>query len=282
MKAKEIDDDKINDFIKHSEIAMKKFIEWGYSEKEDLFLYRKIISVVGKRSENLVDLLKDNKFIVLTYLTLISWNMDKRLAFIEFFDTYQKQILDIAEKLTELKGISLEEISKDELSHIKSKLHKIYENLNLMISGGRIVSNSKLLHFMFPDLIMPIDNNTLKFLKQNDSVESFLKIFDFTWKVANKIDLSKFVDNEKWNTTIPKVIDNIILSLVRERSKKQYYNRRLNKFKGKLEHKINTIKYRIGENKYEDIPSEVLKEIIAEIGEEGNRHFDNMLKDIMD
>lgn len=47
------------------------------------------------------------------------------------------------------------------------------------------------------------------------------------------MNLSKFVDNEKWNTTIPKVIDNIILSIVRERKKKQYYNRRVNKFKKK-------------------------------------------------
>lgn len=58
MKKKEIAEEKIKDFIKNSEIAMKKFVEWGYREKMDLFLHRKIISTVGKCSENLEELLK--------------------------------------------------------------------------------------------------------------------------------------------------------------------------------------------------------------------------------
>lgn len=183
MKEKVIDEKIVNDFIKHSEIAMKKFIEWGYREKEDLFLYRKIISMIGKCSENLEELLEkklDNKFIFLIYLTLILWDMDKRKAHLEFFDTYQKQIFDIAEKLVELKGYSIEKISKSKLIEIKTKLKEIYSRLNLMMNEGRIVSNSKLLHFLFPELIMPIDNKTLKFLKQTDSVESFFNTFEFT------------------------------------------------------------------------------------------------------
>ena len=91
MKNKEIDNKKIKDFIKHSEMAMKKFVDLGYREKIDLFLYHKIISMIGKSSENIEKLLKEethNKFITLTYLTLISWNMDQRKAHLEFFDTY--------------------------------------------------------------------------------------------------------------------------------------------------------------------------------------------------
>ncbi len=135
-----IEDKKIKDFIKHSEMAMKKFVDWGYREKMDLFLYRKIISMIGKCSENIEELLKENihnKFITLTYLTLISWNMDQRKAHLEFFDTYQKNILDNSEKLKELKGISLEKISESELHEIKAKLKVLFNNLDLMISKGR-------------------------------------------------------------------------------------------------------------------------------------------------
>ncbi|MBA7577042.1 hypothetical protein ES708_18888 [subsurface metagenome] len=278
MKVKEIDEKIINDFIKHSEIGMKNFIEWGYRVKEDFFLYRKIISLIGKHSENLDYLLKDDKFIVLTYLTLISWDMDKRLASIEFFDTYQKQIRGMTDKLVELKGYSLEKISISELPTIKAKLKMIYENLNLMISEGRIVSNSKLLHFLFPDLIMPIDNNTLNFLKQNDSVGGFLNIFNFIWKISNKMDLSKFFNKEKWNTTIPKVIDNIILSIVRERGKKENYNKRLNNFKRKIEDgKKNNLKKRFLEDKYKAIPKNILSKIIDEIREDGKIYFEKEL-----
>jgi len=274
MKDYEIDEKMIKDFITHSKIAMKKFIEWGYRENVDLFLYRKIISMVGKCSENLEELLKEktnNKFIVLTYLTLISWDMDQRRAHLEFFDAYQKNILENADRLLELKGYSLETISESELTIIKSKLSSIYNNLDLMISEGHIVSNSKILHFFFPDLIMPIDNNTLNYLRQTDSVISFLKIFEFSWKVSKEMDLTSYVDNEKGNTTIPKVIDNIILSLMRERGRKQYYNKKLKDFKKKiLLGKINKEKYRVGENKYETIPTDILNEIIDDIREDGN------------
>ena len=142
MKKKEIDDKKIKDFIKHSEMAMKKFVDWGYREKMDLFLYRKIISVIGKGSQNLEELLKEkthNKFITLTYLTLIAWDMDKRQAHLEFFDTYNKSIFDIFDKLIELKGVQLEKISESDLPEIIAKFKVIYNKLNLMISDGRIV-----------------------------------------------------------------------------------------------------------------------------------------------
>lgn len=285
MKENEIDESIVKDFIKHSEIAMKRFIEWGYREEVDLFLYRKIISMVGKYSENLEELLKEkknNKFITLTYLTLISWDMDQRRAKIEFFDTYQKKILDNTDKILDLKEYSLEKISKNELLDTKAKLKVLYNSLDLMISEGRIVSNSKVLHFFLPDLIMPIDNNTLSYLKQNDSAKSFLKIFEFSWKIVNKMDLSRYVDNEKRNATIPKVIDNIILSLVGERGKKRNYDKKLNEFKKKiLDGKRNKKKYRIGENKYQAISLDILNEIIEDIREEGNQYFDISLKEII-
>lgn len=286
MKRYEIIEKITKDFIKHSEIAMKKFIEWGYREDVDLFLYRNIISMVGECSENLEELLKeriDNKFITLTYLTLISWDMDQRQAHLEFYDSYEKVIIDNVDKLLELKGFSLEKISKSELTHIKAKLESIYNSLNLMISEGRIVSNSKVLHFIFPDLIMPIDNNTLRYLKQNDSVKGFLNIFEFSWRVANELDLSKYVDNKKWNTTIPKVIDNIILSLMRERERIEFFNIKLENFKEKISKgKKNEKKDRIDEDKYASISPAILTEIIKQISKDGNQYFKNVLREILE
>jgi len=207
--------------------------------------------------------------------------MDQRKAQLEFFDTYQKNILDNCEKLKELKGISIEKILESELYEIKAKLKVLFNKLDLMISNGRIVSNSKVLHFFLPDLIMPIDNNTLNYLKQEDSVEGFLNIFEFMWKVAKEMDISKFVDKKKWNTSIPKVIDNIILSLERERSKKKDFNEKLGKFKRNiLAGKENKEKYRIGENKYLTIPPIILEEIIEDIREEGNMYFEINFKEL--
>ncbi len=216
IEKKPEEDPIIRDFIKYSHIAMKKFIEWGYREKEDFFQYLKIISMVGKKSENLEKLLRTkskNKFLILTYLTLISWNMDQRKAHLEFYDIYEQRILENSDKFIELKNYNLNKISESELPEIKNKLKILYNSLNLMISEGRIVSNSKVMHFLLPNLILPIDNNTLRYLGENDSVESFLKIFEFSFKIDKMLDLSKYLDKVKWNTTIPKIIDNIFFRL---------------------------------------------------------------------
>ena len=95
------------------------------------------------------------------------------------------------------------------------------------------------------------------------------------------LDLSKYLGKIKWNTTIPKVIDNIILSIMRERGKKQYLYKRLEKFqKNILNGKKNTEKHRIGENKYTAIPTYILQEIIDEIKNEGTKYFNLKLKEI--
>ena len=82
-----------------------------------------------------------------------------------------------------------------------------------MKTEGRLVSNSKIMHFILPDLIMPMDRqNTLIFFFGHtmDSKTKFLKVIDATWSISKQVDLNKFLDDE-WNRSIPKVIDNAII-----------------------------------------------------------------------
>jgi len=39
----------------------------------------------------------------------------------------------------------------------------------------------------------------------------FLEIFEVSWNVAKRVNLSTFLD-DNWNQTIPKVIDNMIIA----------------------------------------------------------------------
>lgn len=53
--------------------------------------------------------------------------------------------------------------------------------MELMESGGRLVSNSKAMHLILPNLIMPMDSaNILKFFYGNvsESKDKFLEIFE--------------------------------------------------------------------------------------------------------
>jgi len=83
-----------------------------------------------------------------------------------------------------------------------------------MKTSGRLVSNSKVMHFVLPDLVMPMDReNTLRFFFGNtgESPSRFLDIMDCSYHVARKIDLRRFLD-KKWNQSITKVVDNAIIS----------------------------------------------------------------------
>jgi len=86
--------------------------------------------------------------------------------------------------------------------------------MHVMKSSGKLVSNSKTMHFIIPDLVMPMDpQNTLNFFFRNtgESKSRFLTVFERSYQIAKAIDLGPFLD-EEWNLSKPKVIDNAIIS----------------------------------------------------------------------
>lgn len=90
----------------------------------------------------------------------------------------------------------------------------MYSNLTLMKSGGRLVSNSKVLHFLFPASLTPMDGkNTLQFFYGNsgESSNKYMEIIQLTFDImAMNENWQAYMDNI-WNTSVPKMIDNAIL-----------------------------------------------------------------------
>ena len=90
-----------------------------------------------------------------------------------------------------------------------------------MKSKRRIVGVSKALHFLLPDLIMPIDSSyTMPVIYgynrySNDrekETKDFIHIFRKTVEIAQRLNLSPSdIDGDGWNTSIPKLIDNAII-----------------------------------------------------------------------
>ncbi len=239
---------KIDLLIKEIPNVIDNFKKWGYRKSFDFFFYRMIIN---ERKKYNLDLLleeeKDNFFITMIYSTLISWDMAKRGAKIKNFDMFQETILENRENILKVSDIKLNKLdSEKEFLKINNILEDIYNNLDLMESASKIVSNSKTLHFLLPNLIMPIDTqNTLKFFSTSEklgSADVFLKIIKSTWIIAKSLDLNKYLDNE-WNATIPKIIDNSIIYLMHS---DKYEPKRFREFQMKIEkggiNKINSNK----------------------------------------
>jgi len=194
-----------------------------YRKGPDLYFYLKTLELRRKKPLNeLFDDLSD-RYVELMYATLVSWDMNSRGAKMKFFDGFKSAILSNRKSFQYLAPYSLDQISDAKFIDVKRILGTLYDNLHVMKSRGRLVSNSKLMHFILPDLVMPMDRqNTLNFFFRDtgESKRRFMTILDNSRTIAKNIDLGQFLD-EEWNLSKPKVIDNAIICYMSPKYRKK-------------------------------------------------------------
>jgi hypothetical protein len=209
---------KIADFVGRIPELIRNF---DYRKGPELYFYKR--SMKARRSRHLSELLDEHDgYLELIYATLVAWNMNSRGAKMKYFDEFRSSILGNKERFLQLSSLRLETLPTGAFGEAKMLCGEIYDNMHLMMSEGRLVSNSKVMHFLLPDLVMPMDRqNTLNFFfgYTNESKNNFMKILTCSYEIAKRIDLSQFLDNE-WHQSIPKIIDNAIIS-----SESPKYNR---------------------------------------------------------
>ena len=204
-------DPKVKELIDKIPVLIKKF---SYRKGPDLYFYQKTIEL--RRKKLLKELFDDvsDRYLELIYATLVSWDMNSRGAKMKYFDDFKSAVLENKKSFMYLEPYSLDQISEAKFVDVKRICRALYDNLHVMRSRGRLVSNSKLMHFILPDLIMPMDRqNTLNFFFGNTSEtkKRFMTILEHSYTIAKNIDLGQFLD-EEWNLSKPKVIDNAIIS----------------------------------------------------------------------
>lgn len=183
------------------------------SDGPEYYFYKRVFEEVKKNKPP--DLFDKRYFIELLYAALLSWGMNTRRAKMKCFEDFRENILENKEYFLFLSKSKLGEIGEKEFE----QLGILYDNLFLMEGQGRLVSNSKMMHFLLPDLVVPMDGRyVLNFFFENtgESRKKFLEIIEFTQCIANETDLSQFLD-KKWNTSIPKIIDNAIIMEIMSR-----------------------------------------------------------------
>jgi hypothetical protein len=193
-----------------------------YRSGHDLSFYRELIDM-HRKSGKLEALLEDEAFYKLLYATLVKWNMNQKGARMVAFDDFKKSIRFWKINLVELYKYKLSEDINNEVTTIKDLLEKVFSNLKIMESTRRIVGVSKILHFLLPDLIILVDGKyTLPaFYGYNKFSKSAKKEFITFWEIIHRtLEITKSlqlipgdVDGEKWNTSVPKLIDNAIIGL---------------------------------------------------------------------
>ena len=191
-----------------------------------LYLYRKIYERHLSVDYRVSELLPDQEFLDLMYVTLQAWNMDARKAKLEPIEKFSSSIRSFGDLIRDLSTKNLDALTPLEFSSALKNAKRLFVGLAVMESEARIVGVSKTLHFLLPKLFAPIDRTYTMPFFYGHSVYSKEAEKEFGWfcevalecyRICHKLNLQRRdADGLVWNTTIPKIIDNAVIGYVQE------------------------------------------------------------------
>jgi hypothetical protein len=185
-----------------------------YRRGPSLYFYRRHLEL-RERCRDISSFLSNDYHFEILYALLVSWDMDSRRAKLKCFDEFKSNIVSCSQILQDIETSS-REFDPVNADAILELLRSAFTELALMETAGRLVSNAKCLHFLFPYVCMPMDGkNTLQYLYGNTygSAEKYREILAFSFDVmAQDVDFAQHLDDQ-WNPTLPKLIDNAIILL---------------------------------------------------------------------
>lgn len=179
------------------------------------YLYRQLL-----KKKRLNDKLS-KEGVELIYVTLCAWNMNSRGAKLADLPEFYKSIIRNKIYITPVETIKLSSITRNEFDQIlKNELKEFFFNAELVATNKpRIITYSKALHFLLPNLIVPIDRKyTLQYFYHTAGVpksidrqyQKFCDIQQEFRRFSQAVDLSEFIE-PVFNPNIPKLIDNMII-----------------------------------------------------------------------
>lgn len=193
-----------------------------YRSGHDLSLYRELVAM-HRQYRNLEVLLGNDQFLHTIHRTLEEWDMNKRGARLTTFEAFRDSVLLHKDSLLKLYQYKLYDDIYDEMGTVKRLAERVFCNIKVMESQRRIVGVSKALHFLLPDLIMPIDSKytMTAFYGYNKYSNSAKKEFTDFWdiiqrtsEITERLVLGPDdVDGELWRLSVPKLIDNAIIGV---------------------------------------------------------------------
>lgn len=185
-----------------------------YRSGPDLYFYKKAL-FLREGATNIRSYLSSEYNLEILYATLLAWDMNSRGAKMKYFDDFCTSICTCLDGFIRLEDQLIR--NAEDLFKVREILRGLYEKLHLMKTGGKLVSNAKFLHYLFPDFLMPMDRqNTLQYFygNTNESIYKYMEIMDFSFEILrDRTKVEIHLDNE-WNRSVPKLIDNAIILLV--------------------------------------------------------------------
>ncbi len=185
-----------------------------------------------------------SRHIELIYATLTSWGMHRMgnpqttKTKLHEFKEFKASIICSKDVLQELAEIEYTDIDENDYLALIQGLKGVYSKLMVSISNATIVGHSKTLAHILPNLIPPIDRQyTIRFFTRDKSeflnkngkyrlvqvpngldaqFDLFAEICQKMKKLFEQADRKMFtLDPDTFNTSYPKIMDNLIMAFVK-------------------------------------------------------------------
>jgi len=191
-----------------------------------------------------------DRHIEMIYATLASWGMHKmgdpeitKAKMVEF-PQFKQSIIKHHDRLQQLSSLRMDSCSQEQYRKYIDDLKHIYFSLKVSISEATIVAHSKTLVHILPNLIPPIDRQyTIRFFTQENKdffTESgkyrlvnlpqgidaqFADFKKYCCRIKMLFDLCDHqlftIDKETFNSSLPKIMDNLIMAFVKDVPKQE-------------------------------------------------------------
>ncbi|MDP1758304.1 MAG: hypothetical protein Q8K77_00725, partial [Thermodesulfovibrionales bacterium] len=204
--------------------------------------------------EQETDFLSD-RHIEMIYATLASWGMHKmgdpkitKAKMVEFPE-FKNSIIKHRDPLQQLSSLRMDSCNQEQYGKHIDDMEQIYYTLKVSISEATIVAHSKTLAHILPNLIPPIDRQyTIRFFTQENKnffaesgkyrlvnlpqgiVAQFVDFKKYCCRMKMLFDRCEHqlftIDKETFNTSSPKIMDNLIMAFVKDVPKPEKAGRR--------------------------------------------------------
>ena len=211
-------EERIDDLICNFRHYLWYFTENIKFSGPSIYFHKKVIEKI-RQIERYDQLFEDNCFFEYIYATIAAWGMHRmgeETAKMANYDEFKESVCSNKDRITQLSTFKLQEVPDEEVNAVKQSLSSLFANVKIMESQTKLIGNSKALHHLLPDLVLPIDRqHTLRFFYGNTNItrreeELFLELFDQFRRIANSLRSEEF-QFEGFNTSLPKIIDNAVM-----------------------------------------------------------------------
>ncbi len=227
---------KIKELENNFSELCKKFKSKNPFSGPSIYFYKKILEF---HEHGIFSLSEEDKerFCEYCYACLTAWGMHRmgkptgrKGTKLREFEAFKKQVKKAMEKLRALKKYKTwDEITKDNFELLLS----IFNKLDINEAESKLIVNSKLLHFILPALVPPIDGTyTKKFLGEytnkkdeevfGDYIEEFVRLAKNKKEEIEKLmSHGRLTDKNCFFRYPFKILDNAIVEYVKTYQKKR-------------------------------------------------------------